>query len=359
MPARALRRPIGLLVLLGSLVAALTVVAPAHPAAAAFSWNGTAGRVNGYESALLGYVNGARSSAGRAPLTLVPGTTDVARRWSATMAGSSSLAHNPNMVANIAAAGSAGWTAMAENVGYGSACNPRQLFDAYMASANHRANILDPAMRYVGMGVYMRPASGWPCGQAWNTMDFVNSYSSSYGASRNPPQGLPIDSYVITSTHSLGAFETGVDTRAVTGISGSGLYSSGALFDAPSTADNAMHWSVAQTSSSAGWGSLYLRDALDLRNVRQIRITLQAVTPTGRSLPVSLTVAQDWGATATLGTVNADSVPRTFTFTVPAGVRGFDNTLRLTMANSSLSLLSSLVSQRKAYISVYGIDAVV
>ncbi|MDP9241097.1 MAG: CAP domain-containing protein [Actinomycetota bacterium] len=359
MSAHAFRRPVGLLVLLGSLVAGLTVAAPAHQAAAAFSWNGTAGRVNGYEAALLSYVNGARSATGRAPLTLVPGTTDVARRWSATMAGASVLAHNPSMVANIAAAGSAGWTVMAENVGYGSACNPKQLFDAYMASAHHKANILDPAMRYIGMGVYMRPASGWPCGRAWNTMNFVNSYSSGYGASRNPPQGLPIDSYVITSTHSLGAFETGGDTRAVTGISGSGLYSSGALFDAPSTADNAMHWSVAQTSPLAGWGSLYLRDALDLRNVTQIRVTLQAVTPTGRPLPISLTVAQDWGATATLGTVNADAVPRTFTFTVPAGVRGFDNILRLTMANTSLSLVSSLLAQRKAYVSVYAIDAVV
>ncbi len=345
--------------LLCTLVAGLTAVAPARRADAAFAWNNSAGRVNGYEAALLGYVNSARAAAGRSPLTMVPGTTDVARRWSATIAGSSVLGHNPNMVANVAAAGSAGWTAMAENVGYGSACDPRQLFDAYMASAHHRANILDPAMRYVGIGAHMRPATGWPCGQAWNTMDFVNSYSRTYGLSRNPPQGMPIDAYVVTGTHSLGAFETGVDTRAVTGLSGTGLWSSGPLFDSPSTADNAMHWSVAQSRPTAAWGSLYLRDALDLRNVTQVRITLQAVTPTGHALPVSLTVFQDWGHTATLGTVMADRTLRTFTLTVPAGVRGFDNNLRLTMANSSLSAVSTSAAQRKAYISVYGIDALV
>jgi uncharacterized protein YkwD len=344
-----------------ALVAGATVLAPVQRADAAFTWNGSAGRVNGYETALLGYVNGARHSAGRVPLAMVPGSTDVARRWSATMAGSASLRHNPSLVANMAAAGSARWTRMAENVGYGSACDPRQLFDAYMASPPHRANILDPAMRYVGMGALMRPASGWPCGQVWNTMDFVNAYSSSYGASRNPPQGMPIDSSVIVSTRSLGTFESGYDSRAVTGLSGGGLWTSAPLFDVPANGrDDAMHWSVAQTSSTtAGWGSLYLRDALDLSKVRQVRITVQAVTPTRRPLPISLTVLQDWGHSATLGTVTADATPRTFTFAVPAAVRGFDNNLRLTTANSALSTVSSALSQRKAYISVYGIDAVV
>ncbi len=336
------------------------MVLPVSPAAAAFSWNSSAGRVNGYESALLSYVNAARSRAGRPALTMVPGTNDVARRWSLAMASSKVLSHNPKLVSNIAAAGSAAWHAMAENVGYGSGCDPKQLFNAYMASPAHKANILNPAMRYVGMGVHLRPTSGWPCGVAWNTMDFVDSYSRTYGASRNPPQGMTIDSYVITSTHSLGAFETGGDSRAVTGVSGSGLWASAPSFDRPANGrDDAMHFTVAQTAATAGWGSLYLRDALDLRHVRQIRITLRSSTPTGRALPVSLTVAQDWGHTATLGTVNIDNTTRTFTFTVPTTVRGFDNTLRLTTANSALSRLSGVASQRKAYISVYNIDAIV
>lgn len=354
------RRPLAWLVLLCALVAGMTVAAPARPAAAAFSWDGSAGRVNGYESALLRYVNNARTSYGRSPLAMTPGTTDVARRWSASMAGSGVLGHNPNLATSVAAAGSPGWTVIAENVGYGSACDPKQLFDAYMASADHRSNILDPAVRYVGMGVYMRPTSGWPCGKAWNTMDFVDSYSRTYGASRNPPQGMPIDSYVITSTHSLGTFEGGGDTRALTGIGGRGLWTSAPSFDVPTNGrDDAMHWSVAQQSDTAAWGSLYLRDALDLRNVKQISITLQAMTPTGRPLPISLTVFQDWANSATLGTVNADSTPRTFTFAVPASARGFNNNLRLTMANSSLTAMSGTVSQRKATISLYAIDAVV
>ncbi|MEP6695786.1 MAG: CAP domain-containing protein [Pseudonocardiales bacterium] len=354
----ATRRMPALVALLCLMIAGLAGPS-ARPAVAAVSWNGTAGRVNGYEAALLGYVNGARASAGRAPLAMMPGTTDVARHWSAAMAGRAVLAHNPSMVANIAVAGSGSWTAMAENVGYGSACDAHQLFTAYMNSAPHRANILDARMRYVGIGVDMRPAAGWACGQAWNTMDFVNAYSGRYGATRNPTQGLPIDAFVYTRTQSMGAFESGSDTRAVTGLSGVGMYSSAPSFDAASPRDDAMHWSVAQSQVTAAWGSLYLRDAMDLRNVRQISITLQASTPTARALPISLTVLQEWGHAATLGTVNADGTPRTFTFTVPNTVRGFDNNLRLTMANTSLGLLSGVMSQRRAYISVYGITAIV
>ena len=210
------------------------------------------------------------------------------------------------------------------------------------------------------MGTYERQASGWPCGRAWNTMVFVDSYSSTYGASRNPPQGMVYDSTIVTSSRPFATFEGGSDTRAVTGVSGAGIWTSRPIFDVPASGrDDSMHWSVAQTSSQSGWASMYLRDAVDLRSTRQVRITIQAVTPTRRALPVSLTIYRDWTNTATLGTVSAGSVPRTYTFSVPTAVRGFENNVRLTVANTSLTALSATVSERKAYISVYQIDLVV
>ncbi len=348
-----------LLAALGAVVASIAVLIPAQPAAAAFAWN-SAGRVNGSEASVLSYVNSARVARGIPALVAAVGTSDVARGWSARMASTSSLAHNPGMTAQVAASGSPSWRFMAENVGYAAACSPKQLFDAYWASTAHRANILDRRARYVGIGTYERAASGWSCGRAWNTMVFVDSYTSTYGASRNPPQGMAIDSRTITTSQSLATFESGSDARAVTGISGQGLWSSRPLFDAPLNGrDDSMHWSVAQSAPQAGWGSMYLRDAVDLRYAKQVRMTIQAVTPSKRGLPISLTVYRDWGAAATLGTVVADSVPRTYTFTVPTSVRGFNNNFRLTMRNLDLNALSSQMSGRKAYISVYQVDVVV
>lgn len=341
----------------GVAVATVSILVPAQPAAAAFS-TGTGGRVNGHEASLLSYVNNARVARGIPALVAATGTTDLARAWSARMAGASSLNHNPGLAAQIGPAGSPHWRSVAENVGYASACSAQQLFDAYWASTGHRNNILNRSMRYVGIGTYERAATGWPCGRAWNTMVFVDSYTSAYGSSRNPPQGMVTDSRTITATEPLATFETGPDPRAVTAATGRGLTISRPVVPI-SANDDAMHWTVAQTAPLDGWGSLYLRDAVDLRSTGQVRITIQVVSPTRRGLPVTLTVSRDWGASATIGTMVADSVPRSYTFAVPASVRGFNNTFRLTVANRGLTALSSQTDQRSARISVYQVDLIV
>lgn len=358
MVAKALYRS-ALLGILSSTMVALAVLIPAQPAAAAFTF-GTGGRVNGYEAALLSYINSARVARGIPALVASAGTNDMARSWSARMASTSVLSHNPYLTTQIATSGSPNWHAVAENVGYASACSPKQLFDAYWASAGHRNNILNPKMKYVGIGTFERAASGWSCGKAWNTMNFVDSYTSTYGAARNPPQGMAIDSRVITSTESFATFETGTEPRAVTAVSGGGLSSSRPVVAVPGNGrDDAMHWYLTQTAPLLSSASLYMRDAVDLRSTRQVRMTIQVVTPNLRGVPVTVTVLRDWGTSATLGTVVADSVPRIYTFNLPTAVRGFNNTFRLTVANSGLTAVSSLLAQRTARISVYQIDLVV
>lgn len=358
MTAKALCRT-AVLGLLSVALLALTILIPVQPAAAAFVV-GSGGRVNGYEAALLSYINGARVSRGIPALIAAAGTNDLARSWSVRMASTSVLSHNPSLTSQIKTSGSPSWRAVAENVGYASACSPKQLFDAYWASTAHRNNMMNRNMRYVGIGTYERAAIGWPCGKAWNTIDFVDSYSSSYGASRNPPQGMAIDSRLISTTQWFATFESGSEPRAVTGLSGLGLSTSRPVVSVPGNGrDDALHWYLTQTAPLDSWGSLYLRDAVDLRLTKQVRITIQAVTPNLRGLPVTVTVLRDWGAAATIGTVTADSVPRTYTFTVPVPVRGFNNTFRLTVANRGLTALSSLLAQRTARISVYQIDLIV
>jgi uncharacterized protein YkwD len=166
------------------LAALISAAAPAAPAQAAVA-NGVT--VNNSELQILRYINASRRAKKLTPVKLSAGTTDVARRWSRQMAKGSTLAHNPNFASQVARSGSPRWGRITENVGYGSACNLKQLYQAYMKSPGHRKNILDPKVRYVGIGSVDRTAKGWSCGQVWNTMNFVDSYSGKYGKSRVAP----------------------------------------------------------------------------------------------------------------------------------------------------------------------------
>src|SRR3954451_16880481 len=104
-------------------LAAVVPVAMTTPAAAT-ERTVNAVRLNGYEAALVARINDARRSAGLRALAVVPGATDVARRWSFHLARAQGLSHNPNLVSCLQHAGSGAWTEIAENVGEASSADP-------------------------------------------------------------------------------------------------------------------------------------------------------------------------------------------------------------------------------------------
>lgn len=191
--------------LTGSAVAASLLAATALPAAAAAASAAPAGSaavargtvpaaaprtvtLTAFEARLLLRINKARAAAGLRRLVATAGATDVARRWSVTLAASRGLSHNPALVPAMSKAGSGSWQLLAENVGTGPADNADVLFDAYMASPHHRANILEARARFVGIGTVQVTHDAGPA-QAWNTMDFTDSYDDRYGATRTPALG--------------------------------------------------------------------------------------------------------------------------------------------------------------------------
>jgi len=157
--------------------AATPVVAKTAPATV----NGV--RLNSVEARLLARINAARAARKLPILRVAPGYTDVARRWSAKLAKRNVLAHNPNARAQLEAAGGAGWRVLGENVGFGGDAD--SLFEAYWNSPPHRANILNPTYRYIGIG-WVTMASG----AGYNTQDFVSCYSPAYGPTRVAVRGL-------------------------------------------------------------------------------------------------------------------------------------------------------------------------
>jgi len=160
-------------------IAAALVAGPLTPHAGASSTPS----LSTFDTRLLHYINDARTARGMRALRAVAGTTDVAHHWSCHLASSSYLSHDANLVAALDTHGSALWTTYGENVGLqATAYTARDLFRSYMNDPAHRANILDPAFRYVGIWTKRHN------GRRWNTIDFVgspiSSYTTAYGSTR-------------------------------------------------------------------------------------------------------------------------------------------------------------------------------
>ncbi|MGC5168018.1 CAP domain-containing protein [Luteimicrobium sp. DT211] len=93
-------------------------------------------------------INGARASAGLGALSYDGSLAGVAQAWANHMAAADQLAHNPSTPALIRG----GWSAWGENVGFTTTGSASTLHQAFMASSEHRANILNRSFTSVGVG---------------------------------------------------------------------------------------------------------------------------------------------------------------------------------------------------------------
>lgn len=188
--------------LIAGIIATLLVSAAAAAAATATS------SPTAYASQLVQFLNQAREQSGVPALTLAAGTAEVAQGWSGHLAAAGSLSHNPNLVAELSSHGSANWHAIGENVGTGPSDDPRALFDAYMNSTPHRENILNVRYRFLGVGVVFSD------GRAWNTLDFVDSYSP-VGAGAAVPDSKPTLTVAPKALASTSSSTSGTDRSAL------------------------------------------------------------------------------------------------------------------------------------------------
>jgi hypothetical protein len=126
-----------------------------------------------YGDRLVSLINQARADQGLHALTVTSGTSGVAANWTQHLDSQQALSHNPNLGPQLEAHGSPNWTAYGENVGKGPTSSADDVFKAYMNSPEHRDNILNARYRYLGIGVLFDGST------AWNTLDFVDQYSTS------------------------------------------------------------------------------------------------------------------------------------------------------------------------------------
>ena len=109
---------------------------------------------------LLVRVNGLRATVGSPPLARDRAIDGFAMRWSEAMAQSVGLAHNPDLEQIPGQ-----WIKAGENVGVGTELGP--MFDAFVKSAHHYPNLVDPAFTRTGIAVVVDGN-----GELWVTQDF-------------------------------------------------------------------------------------------------------------------------------------------------------------------------------------------
>ena len=181
-------RPLGRLRLVAvTSVTAACLAAGVVPAAAAAPTvvpsTGRPVRLTSFEHDLLRLMNAQRTSLGLQALTITPCAEDFARRWAKVMARRDRLMHNPSLSSLWSSRNCGDASRLAENVGL-SGPSAGQLYAAFMASPGHRVNILNPRLRFVGIGSWRRG------GTVFSTVDFSNGGSSSYVAVKRLGQGL-------------------------------------------------------------------------------------------------------------------------------------------------------------------------
>ena len=99
------------------------------------------------EAEFIDHINAARAAEGMGPLTLDTSMRDAARSWTYWMAENLTLAHADDIVTGAPA----DWQKVGENVGRGGSLIA--VWEAFMASPSHAANVMDPSYNLVGIGV--------------------------------------------------------------------------------------------------------------------------------------------------------------------------------------------------------------
>jgi uncharacterized protein YkwD len=113
-----------------------------------------------------------------------------AQGWTNTMVDNRNFGHGADFAARISAAGFH-WSSAGENIATGFE-TPADVVHAWMGSAGHCQNILNPTYRFVGTGVRNRPVAGFSNGYGTWTQDFALKMGESPASGNwGPADGCP------------------------------------------------------------------------------------------------------------------------------------------------------------------------
>jgi hypothetical protein len=102
-------------------------------------------------------INALRSSVGAQPLLVDGELNGLAQRCAERIAAAGALVHTSDLAAGV----SAHWTKLGENIGTGT--DNASIWSAFLHSAQHYGNLVNPAYNRVGVGVAHGGGNQWTC----------------------------------------------------------------------------------------------------------------------------------------------------------------------------------------------------
>ncbi|VEG29759.1 CAP domain-containing protein [Actinomyces howellii] len=134
-----------------------------------------------YAETILARVNELRANLGLAPVTRYVELDTVAQEWSEQMVAQDVMAHRPD----FSAAYPSGWSAASENVAMRQDALTGDiggsLFEQWLNSPGHYANMTDPAANSIGIGIAYDASTG-----SWYATQNFATYSDSEAAGLTP-----------------------------------------------------------------------------------------------------------------------------------------------------------------------------
>jgi hypothetical protein len=153
----------------------------------------TPGMYGSIEQDQVNRINNRRASIGRSALKHIECLNSVAEQHTIEMVNRGSIYHTPNdtFISRVNSKCGGTWSILGENVGSG--YDSASLFNAFMSSASHKANIEDTRFAKVGLGAYYATdgrlfitqifANCSSCTTQWNTTATLPNDPSDSGSS--------------------------------------------------------------------------------------------------------------------------------------------------------------------------------
>lgn len=131
------------------------------------------------EAQFVGLINNLRANQGLPSLAIDGELVDNARSWSVTMSDAGDIFHTSDQSVGLTSR----WQLLGENVGVGPDVN--DLFNAFVASPTHYANIVNPDFDFIGVGVY------WSGDRMWTAQRYRDEGAPAEIPQPDPPVTEP------------------------------------------------------------------------------------------------------------------------------------------------------------------------
>lgn len=101
------------------------------------------------EAAFVDRINELRESQGLGPLAIDQELVSAAQSWAVQIRSNGALSHAEDLSIGVTSQ----WAKLGENVGVANSDQFNELFDAFVNSPGHYANLVDPSFTHIGVGV--------------------------------------------------------------------------------------------------------------------------------------------------------------------------------------------------------------